>query len=85
MLCADALAVSRSSLNFLTFAHSRAMRFYIPGKCGPGTYRRMRNGPMKATPDNTTLLLLEKPEAEVRVLYEVMNCVSTYSNSDLPR
>ncbi|CAN0065728.1 unnamed protein product, partial [Laminaria digitata] len=69
MLCADALAVSRSSLHFLTFGHSRASRFYLPGSCGPGHYMRQsrfpNDGLAKRKPDNTTLLMLEKPEAEV--------------------
>ncbi|CAM9136086.1 unnamed protein product [Ectocarpus sp. 12 AP-2014] len=65
MLCADALATSRSSMSFLTFAHSRATTFFVPTPCGNGGFRRMRRPPVKATFDNTTLLLLEKPDAEV--------------------
>ena len=69
MLCADALAVSRSSLHFLTFAHSRASTFYLPGSCGRGRHKRQihskRDGLPKRNPDNATLLLVEKPEAEV--------------------
>ncbi|CAM9977168.1 unnamed protein product [Ectocarpus fasciculatus] len=65
MLCADALATSRSSMSFLTFAHSRATTFFVPTPCGNGGFRRMRKPPVKATFDNTTLLLLEKPDAEV--------------------
>ncbi|CAM9769228.1 unnamed protein product [Scytosiphon promiscuus] len=65
MLCANALATSRSSMSFLTFAHSRATTFFVPSQCGKGAFRRMKHPPVKASFDNTTLLLLEKPEAEV--------------------
>ncbi|CAM9769158.1 unnamed protein product [Scytosiphon promiscuus] len=65
MLCADALAGSRSSISFLTFAHSRATTFFLPSSCGKGSFRRMKFAHVKATLDNTTLLLLEKPQAEV--------------------
>ncbi|CAN0162487.1 unnamed protein product [Ectocarpus sp. 6 AP-2014] len=65
MLCADALATSRSSMSFLTFAHSRATTFFVPTPCGNGGFRRMKDAPVKATFDNTTLLLLEKRESEV--------------------
>eukprot|EP00752_Nemacystus_decipiens_P012369 g10964.t1 len=65
MLCADALATSRSSMSFLTFAHTRANVFFVPSPCGKGSFRRMKNPPVKATFDNTTLLLLERPYAEV--------------------
>eukprot|EP00903_Cladosiphon_okamuranus_P018343 g16875.t1 len=65
MLCADALATSRSSMSFLTFAHTRATSFFVPSPCGKGAFRRMKNPPVKATFDNTTLLLLERPHAEV--------------------
>ena len=69
MLCSDALAVSRSSVHFLTFPHTRATTFFVPDSCGPGRYmRRSYAGsgpPIKKTPDNATLLLIEKPWAEV--------------------
>lgn len=69
MLCADALAVARSSLHFLTFANTRATTFYLPGTCGPGQYRRQspigHGAQPKKCPDNATLLLVEKPGAEV--------------------
>ncbi|CAM9488026.1 unnamed protein product [Ectocarpus fasciculatus] len=65
MLCADALATSRSSMSFLTFAHSRATTFFVPTPCGNGGFRRMKDAPVKATFDNTTLLLLEKRESQV--------------------
>eukprot|EP00904_Undaria_pinnatifida_P009744 jgi/Undpi1/58/HiC_scaffold_1.g00058.m1 len=69
MLCADALALARSSLHFLTLAHTRASTIYLPVSCGPGKYRRksrIANGlEPKKNPDNATLLVLEKPEAEV--------------------
>ncbi|CAM9891977.1 unnamed protein product [Pylaiella littoralis] len=65
MLCADALAASKTSLNFLTSAHSRANVFFFPTPCGKGLYKRMKDPPVKASFQNTTLLLLEKPGAEV--------------------
>eukprot|EP00752_Nemacystus_decipiens_P014979 g13337.t1 len=46
MLCADALATSRSSMSFLTFAHTRANVFFVPSPCGKGSYRRMKNTPV---------------------------------------
>ena len=69
MLCADALVTSRSSMSFLTFAHTRASVFFVPSPCGKGSFRRMKNSPVKATLDNTTLLLLERPHAEVRLSF----------------
>lgn len=66
MLCADALAASKTSLNFLTSAHSRANVYFFPTPCGEGLFKRMQNPPVKASLQNTTLLLLEKPGAEVR-------------------
>lgn len=65
MLCADALAITRSSLSLLTVAHSRASVFFVPNRCGSGRFRRMKDPPVKATFDNTTLLVLERPHAEV--------------------
>ncbi|CAM9892522.1 unnamed protein product [Pylaiella littoralis] len=65
MLCADALATSRTSLNFLTSSHSRANVLFFPTPCGKGLFKRMKHPPVKASLDNTTLLLLERPGAEV--------------------
>lgn len=65
MLCADGLATAKSSLSFLTFAHTRATSFYIPGRCGPGISARTKKSHGKPYFDNTTLLSLEKPNAEV--------------------
>lgn len=69
MLCADGLVISRSTLHFLTSAHSRAQHVFVPSECGPGTYtretRRHRDGTKKPNPNNTTLLCIEKPETEV--------------------
>ncbi len=65
MLCADALAITRSSLSLLTVAHSRASVFFVPDQCGNGRFKRMQNPPVKAAFDNTTLLVLERPHAEV--------------------
>lgn len=71
MLCADALAVARSTLHFLTFAHTRASTFYVPDSCGPGRSSRrdrVHNDVLPLptrNPDNTTLLLIEKPDVEV--------------------
>lgn len=71
MLCADGLAISRSTLHFLTFGHTRAKHFFVPSECGPGTYTRKTrvrmDGTKKPNPNNTTLLCTEKPDAEVRV------------------
>lgn len=70
MLCADGLAISRSTLHFLTFGHSRAKHYFVPSECGPGTYKRSTrakgDGTPKPNPNNTTLLCMEKPDAEVR-------------------
>eukprot|EP00904_Undaria_pinnatifida_P004120 jgi/Undpi1/13709/HiC_scaffold_9.g03362.m1 len=69
MLCADGLAAARSSLHFLTFAHTTASTLYLPDSCGPGTYTRQTRpqnaGLQKRSPDNATLLVLEKPGVEV--------------------
>lgn len=69
MLCADALAVSKSSLHVLNFAHARAKIFFVPVKCGPGTFKLATRIPGEKVAmfheDNTTLLHLEKPQAEV--------------------
>lgn len=74
MLCADGLAISRSTLHFLTFAHSRAKHLMIPSECGPGWYARglkdersvEKHGiRKKPNPNNTTLLCIEKPDTEV--------------------
>lgn len=71
MLCADGLAISRSTLHFLTFAHTRAKHHFVPSECGPGTYtrksRKKLDGTKKPNPNNTTLLCIEKPDAEVRL------------------
>ncbi len=67
MLCADGLAVSRSSLHFFTFAHSRAETLIMPNSCGSGTYStesRARHTE-EAVLTNTTLVVIEKPDAEV--------------------
>lgn len=72
MLCADAIATARSSINFLTFAHTKANAFFLPSPCGDGTYRRMKHPPAKATYDNTTLLQLERPGAEVRSTWSIL-------------
>ncbi|CAM9663704.1 unnamed protein product [Scytosiphon promiscuus] len=69
MLCADGLAVARSTLHFLTFAHTRAKHLFIPSECGPGTYARGHRDAhgtrKKLNPNNTTLLCIENPETEV--------------------
>lgn len=69
MLCADGLAISRSTLHFMTFAHTRAKHYFVPSECGPGTYTRQTraklDGTKKPNPNNTTLLCIENPEAEV--------------------
>lgn len=64
MLYADALVSARTSLNFLTFAHSRTTKFFVPSSCGSGLFRRMKHPPGKHTFENVTLLALEKPYAE---------------------
>jgi len=46
-------------------AHTRAKFFFLPTVCGDGLYRRMKKPPIKAFVDNTTLLYLERPNAEV--------------------
>lgn len=65
MLCADGLVLSRSSLGFLTLGHTKATKVFVPSPCGPGRYRRQKNWMAVATPENTTLIMLEKPDAEV--------------------
>lgn len=73
MLCADGLATSRSTLHFLTVAHSRAKHIFVPSECGPGAYKRSTRdlGALspKPNPNNTTLMCIEKPDAEVRYVY----------------
>lgn len=62
MLCADGLAISRSTLGFLTVPHTRANLFFFPDNCGKGlrwSYRR------KGTYDDTEFLMREKPDSEV--------------------
>lgn len=56
--------MSRTSLSFLTFGHTRATRFFIPSECGNGHFR-LGERSRKYTYDNATLLALEKPEGEV--------------------
>ncbi|CAM9527243.1 unnamed protein product [Hapterophycus canaliculatus] len=70
MLCADGLAISRSTLHFLTFAHTRAKYLFVPSECGPGSYTRGQRedratGKKKPNPNNTTLLCIENPDTEV--------------------
>ncbi|CAM9677107.1 unnamed protein product [Scytosiphon promiscuus] len=74
MLCADGLAMSRSTLHFFTFAHTRAKHLMVPHECGPGSYARGlrddRNGDKDTTkkkpvPNNTTLLCIENPDIEI--------------------
>lgn len=69
MFCANGLAASRSSLHLLTFAHTRATHLFVPGECGPGTYQRRTrvegDDTAKIVQDNTTLLVMEKPDAKV--------------------
>lgn len=75
MLCADGLAASRSTLHFLTFAHTRAKHIFLPSECGPGTYARGSRVPRdkgprkKPNPNNATLLCIENPDTEVRVTF----------------
>lgn len=64
MLCADALAMGRTSLNFLTFGHTRATTIFVPSQCGKGNYR-IGDLSHKATYENTTLLVSEKPDGEI--------------------
>lgn len=67
MLCADGIAFARSSLAIMLSAHGRASNIYVPWECGPGTYARevrTKQSP-KIVQDNTTLLAIEKPNAEV--------------------
>lgn len=66
MICADGLVAARSSLSFPMFALSRASVYVTTGACGAGAFRREQKPTAKDTYDNTTLLLAEKPEAEVR-------------------
>lgn len=68
VLCAESLALSRSNLGFFVLAHSKAERFYLPTSCGSGTKGRMRNSAVERSPDNTTLLLLERPTTEVMIV-----------------
>ena len=51
----------------MTAAFTRASTFFVPSECGPGEYKRgPKEGPHPKTAlDNTTLLQLEKPHAEV--------------------
>ncbi|CAM9683830.1 unnamed protein product [Ascophyllum nodosum] len=67
MSCADGVVMSRSSLHFMTTVLTRASTFYMPSECGPGRYNRAskRAPHSKVAQENTTLLLLEKPDAEV--------------------
>ena len=67
MLCANGVAFARSSLALMISAHGRASYLYVPLECGPGTYARStrnRTSP-KIVQDNTTLLAIEKPDAQV--------------------
>lgn len=68
MLCAEGVAFARSSLALFISAHGRASYYYIPWECGPGTYQRedRTNESPKIVQDNTTLLAIEKPNAQVR-------------------
>ncbi|CAN0262035.1 unnamed protein product [Ascophyllum nodosum] len=67
MLCANGVAFARSSLALMISAHGRASYLYVPLECGPGTYARStrnRTSP-KIVQDNTTLLAIEKPDAQI--------------------
>ena len=52
----------------MTTVLTRASTFYMPSECGPGRYNRAskRAPHSKVAQENTTLLLLEKPDAKVR-------------------
>lgn len=65
MICADGLVAARSSLSFPMFALSRASVYVTPSTCGVGAFRREHHPKTKDLYDNTTLLLAEKPNAEV--------------------
>lgn len=66
MLCADALAMSRSSTHLMTTAHTRASCFFLPKECGAGSYHRGYHD-VKIAAENSIVLQLERPYAEVRV------------------
>lgn len=65
MICADGVVIARSSLSFLTLAHTKANSLFIPSTCGTGTYHRKSNPNTFPTPDNTTFLVEEKPYSDV--------------------
>lgn len=88
MLCADGLAVARSSINVLTFGHSRAGILFLPWKCGHGTFKlESRNKGIRVAmfhQDNITLLLLEKPNVEVRREAKIFTLdITQNGNTDL--
>lgn len=67
MLCADALAFSRSSTHVFTAAFSRASHYFLPEQCGEGRYQRGFHSHGKVAAVNSTAILLAKPEAKVGI------------------
>lgn len=67
MLCADALAVSKSTFNFLTLAHTRAEIFYVPDACNHGKLPHTGRYYVESMREVAPLLLNERPQAEVRL------------------
>lgn len=65
MLCADALAVSKSTLHFLSLAHTRAQTFFVPDGCDYGEVPHQGRFYVQSIRKIAMMLLKERPHAEV--------------------
>ena len=83
MICADGIVIARSSLSFLTLAHTKADSLFVPSTCGPGTYYRKSNPNTFPTPDNTTFLVEEMPQSDVYGIdFDVASDYSVFNSWD---
>lgn len=66
MLCADALAVSKSTLHLLTLGHTRAEIFFLPDACSHGSLPHTGRYYVESLRELAKVVLTERPYAKVR-------------------
>lgn len=65
LMCADALAISVSTLHFLTLSHSKATKFFMPGECKVNREIEMKRPSIVTLRDMASRIVAERPDAEV--------------------
>lgn len=64
-MCADALAISVSTLHYLTLSHSRATKFFMPGECKVNQEIETKRPNIATLKDVAAKIVAERPDAEV--------------------